>query len=159
MCCESQTIISLRASSLRRCGQRRGRKRKESLQPRLWNLNSTSNSIPCGSPSTELSDFRQSARSENERKMLTNIEKHVPRVMTSLLMSSLPINISHRIFRWSFSNSRKVHVRVVASSPSFSRLAARAPRRGCSQARELSIVWLTYPKHSFNIKFQYFLLS
>ena len=136
MCCESQTIISLRASSLRRCGQRRGRKRKESLQPRLWNLNSTSNSIPCGSPSTELSDFRQSARSENERKMLTNIEKHVPRVMTSLLMSSPPISISHRLFRCRYSNSRD----VVASSPSFSRLAARAPRRGCSQARELSIV-------------------
>ena len=80
-------------------------------------------------------------------------------VMTSLLMPSLPINISPRIFRWSFSNSRKVHVRVVASSPSFSRLAARAPQRACSQARELSIVWLTYPKHSLNIKFQYFLLS
>ena len=80
-------------------------------------------------------------------------------VMTSLLMSSPPINTSHRIFRCRFSNSRKVHVHVVANSPSFSRLAATAPRRACSQARELSIVWLTYPKHSFNIKFQYFLLS
>ena len=28
---------------------------------------------------------------------VTNIEKHVPRVMTSLLMSSPPISISHRL--------------------------------------------------------------
>ena len=67
---------------------RRGGKRKESLQLRLWNLNSS-----CGSSSTELSDFRQSARSGNEREC-----KHVPRVMMSSLMSSPPISISHRLF-------------------------------------------------------------
>ena len=34
--------------------------------------------FPCGSPSTELSVFRQSARSENERevKMSANVNKH-----------------------------------------------------------------------------------
>ena len=47
--------------------------------------------------------------------MLTNIEKHVPRVMTSLPMSSPPISISHGLFRCRYSNSRD----VVASSPSF----------------------------------------
>ena len=45
--------------------------------------------FPCGSPSTERSDFRQSGRSGNERECKKNIEKHAPRVMTSLLMSSL----------------------------------------------------------------------
>ena len=50
--------------------------------------------------------------------------------MTSLLMSSPPISISHRLFRCRYSNSRD----VVASSPSFSRPAARVPRRACSQA-------------------------
>ena len=44
--------------------------------------------FPCGSLSTELSDFHQSARSG----------KHVPRVMTSLLMSSPPIRISQQTF-------------------------------------------------------------
>ena len=55
--------------------------------------------FPCGSPSTELSDFRQSARSGNEHKCkqtLENTWKHVSRVMTSKLMSSPPISISHR---------------------------------------------------------------
>ena len=75
---------------------RRGGKRKESLQLRLWNLNST-----CGSPSTELSYFRQSARSGNEREC-----KHVPSVIMSSLMSSPSITISHRLFRCRYSNSR-----------------------------------------------------
>ena len=67
--------------------------------------------FPCGSPSTELSDFRQSARSGNEHKCkqtLENTWKHVSRVMTSLLMSSPPISISHRLFRCRYLNSRDV---------------------------------------------------
>ena len=51
--------------------------------------------------------------------------------MTSLLMPSPPISISHRLFQCRYSNSRD----VVASSPSFSGPAARAPQRPCSQAR------------------------
>ena len=43
----------------------------------------------CGSRSTELSDFSQSVQSGNKRECKTNIEKQVPRVMKSLLMSSL----------------------------------------------------------------------
>ena len=50
--------------------------------------------------------------------------------MTSLLMSSPPIRISHRVFRCIYSNSWD----IVASSPSFSRPAAKAPRRAYSQA-------------------------
>ena len=45
--------------------------------------------------------------------------------MTSLLMSYPPIGISYRLFRCRYSNSGD----VVASSPSFSRPAARAPPR------------------------------
>ena len=66
---------------------------------------------------------------------LTNIENYVRRAMTSLLMSSPPISISHRLFRCRYSNSRD----VVASSPSFSRPAARAPRRACSQAMAVAV--------------------
>ena len=41
--------------------------RRRACNLRLWNLNSTSNSL-CGSPLTELSNFRQSARSRKERE-------------------------------------------------------------------------------------------
>ena len=99
---------------------RRGGKRKESLQLRLWNLNST-----CGSPWTELSYFRQSARSGNEREC-----KHVPRVMMSSLMSSPSITISHRFFRCRYSNSRD----ELQALPPFPHPEARVPRRACSQA-------------------------
>ena len=44
---------------------RRGEKRNESLQLRLWNLNSRPK-FPNGSPSTELSDFCKSAQSGNK---------------------------------------------------------------------------------------------
>ena len=84
----------------------------------------------CGFPSTDPSDFCQSAWRGNECKCKTNIAKHVPRVMTSLLMSSWPISISHWLFRCRYSNSKD----VVASSPSFSCSATRAPLRACLQA-------------------------
>ena len=48
--------------------------------------------------------------------------------MTSLLMSSPPISISHRLFRCRYSNSKD----VVARSPSFSRPDASAPEGGDS---------------------------
>ena len=86
--------------------------------------------FPCVSPSTELLHFCQSSGSGNGCECKQNIEKHVLRVMTSLLSSPL-ISISHRHFPFRNSNFRD----VVASSPSFSRPAARA----CSQAN-LSLV-------------------
>ena len=54
--------------------------------------------FPCGSPSTELSDFHQSTRSRNERKCKQTLKNTWQRVMTSLLMSSLPIGTLHRLF-------------------------------------------------------------
>ena len=51
-------------------------------------------------------------------------------MMSILIMSSLPNSISCRLFQCRYSNSRD----VVASSPSFSRPAARASQRACSQA-------------------------
>ena len=115
---------------------RRGGKMNESLQLRLWNFNSTSNSpvaprrLSCQIPANQW---------EAERaQMQTNIEKHVPRVMMLLQMSSPPISISHRLFRCRYSNFRD----AVASSPSFSRAAASVPRRARSQATFL-IKWNT----------------
>ena len=67
----------------------------------------------------------------------TNIEKHIPRVMTSLLMSSPPFSISHRLFRCRYSNSRD----IVASSPSFSHPAARKVQRACSQTMHGDKCW------------------
>ena len=67
-------------------------------------------------------------------RMWINIKKHLPRVLTSLLISSLPISISHRLFRCRYSDCRD----LVASSPSFPSPAARAPRRACSQASLIS---------------------
>ena len=46
-----------------------------------------------------------SAKGKRARRK-TNIEKHVPRVMTSLPMSSAPISILHRLFRCRYSNPK-----------------------------------------------------
>ena len=62
--------------------------------------------------------------------------------MTSLLMSSPPISISHRLFRCRYSNSRD----AVASFPSFSLPAARAPQRACSQATVLLLPFYIFPQ-------------
>ena len=120
--CKSQrelTVFLQSASKLSRALWRRGGKRKESFLLRLWNLNSTSNSpVVPRRLSCQISANRCEAETSANVK---NIEKHVPRVMTSLLMSSPPISISHRLFRCGYSNSGD----VVASSRSFSRPAAR----------------------------------
>ena len=107
------------ASKLSGALWRRGRRRKESLQLRLWNLNSTSNSL--------VAPRRLSCQIPANQQKIS--EKYVPRVMTSLLMSSLAISISHRLFRYRYSNSTD----AVAGSPSFSRPFARASCRACSQ--------------------------
>ena len=65
-----------------------------------------------------------------QKTVETDVEKHMPRVMALLLMSSPPISISHQLFRRRYSNSRE----IVASSPSFSYPAATAPWRACLQA-------------------------
>ena len=59
-----------------------------------WNLNSTFKSpVGSGRLSCQIS---ANHREEETSSNVTNIERHVPRVMTSLLMSSPPISISHR---------------------------------------------------------------
>ena len=71
---------------------------------------------------------------ESDVKMLAckqTLQKHVPRLMTSLLMSSPPISILHRLFLCRYSNFGD----VVASSPSFSCSTKRVLRRACSWAR------------------------
>ena len=110
---------------------RQGGKRKESLQLRPWNLNSISSSpvAPC-----RLSC--QISANQGETETSANVNKHVPRVMTSLLISSPPISILHRLFRSRYSNSRDVD----ASSPSFSHPAGRARRRACSQTTILFLM-------------------
>ena len=75
--------------------------------------------FPCGSLSTKLSDFCQSASSGNKGKWKQTLKKtckHAIRIMTSLLMSPLPITISHWLFWCRFSNFRD----IVASPPSSS---------------------------------------
>ena len=94
-------------------------------------LDSTSNS-PCGPPSTELSDFRQSARSGNELECKQTLKNTCQRSWRHywyhLCQSTFRI-----VFRCRHSNSRD----AVASSPSFSRPTARAPPRACSHANSL----------------------
>ena len=83
------------------------RKRKESLQLHLWNLNSTSNSPMALRQLSSLSDFRQTAQSGNNCKCIQTLKASAKGiVITSLLMSSLLISISHRLFRSRYSNSR-----------------------------------------------------
>ena len=79
--------------------------------------------FPCGTPSTELSDFRQSEQSTNERECKPTL-KHMWK------MELTWISISHWLFRCRYSDSRD----VVAGSPSFSCSTTRAPnRRACSR--------------------------
>ena len=88
---------------------------------------------PARSPSTGLSEFRQSARGGRKCQCKQTLTRHVPRVMTSLLMSSSPIIISHLLFPRRYSNSRH----VAKSASSSSRRVAKAPRRACSHANRL----------------------
>ena len=88
--------------------------------------------FPCGFPSTELSDFRQPARSGNElecKQALKNTCQGSWRhYWYHLRQSAFRI-----VFQCRYSNSRD----AVASSPSFSRPTARAPPRACSHANSL----------------------
>ena len=59
--------------------------------------------------------------------------------MTSLLMSSLPISTSHRLFRCRYPTSRD----AVVSSPS----SSRAPRRVCLRARKTLLFKIHFNKH------------
>ena len=54
--------------------------------------------FPFGSALTELSDFCPSMQSGNERECKQTFEKHVPKVIASLLLSSPSIRILHQLF-------------------------------------------------------------
>ena len=85
----------------------RGERRKESLQLRLWNLNSTSNS--------PVALHRLGCQiSANQCEVSTNVNKHWK---TCAKRNDIitPFSISHRLFRCRYSNSRD----LVASSFSF----------------------------------------
>jgi len=97
----------------------RGGKRNESLPLCLWDLNSASNS-PVAPRRLSCQIFanqpKAGTRQSECKQTLKNMFKHVPRVVTSLLMSSPPISILGRLFQHRYSNSRD----VVESSPSLS---------------------------------------
>ena len=96
--------------------------------------------FPCGSSSTELSNFRQSAQRGNEHEI--NVNKHWKthaKGNDALLRSSPPNkSISHRLFRCRHSNSRD----AVASSPFYSHPSAR--RRPGELARRLDIYIMSF---------------
>ena len=88
--------------------------------------------FPCGSPSTELSDFRQSARSGNERECKQTL-KNTCRGSWRHYWYHLRQSAFRIVFRCRYSNSRD----AVANSPSFSRPTGRAPPTACSYANSL----------------------
>ena len=97
----------------------------------LWNLNSTPNSpVAPRRPCCQIfANHREAETSENENKRLTT-RAQGNGVITNVMSAN-------RLFRCRYSNSRD----VVASSPSFSRLAARALLRACSQAKTAPTLW------------------
>ena len=109
-----------------RCG-----KRKESLQLRLWNLHSTSNS-PVAPRRLSCQIFA------NQREAETNaiVNKHGKTCAKGNGVITNVISANQPSFTSTYSFSRD----VAASSPSFSRPAARAPQRACSRA---SFTWRT----------------
>ena len=93
------TVSGLGAGNLTKCiryvqrsrgaislGRSGGGKRKESLQLRLWNVNST--------PNSPVAPRRMTCQISANQSEAETSEKHAPRVMTSLLTSSRPISIS-----------------------------------------------------------------
>ena len=105
--------VSLRTSSPQRSGGAREKEGELTTTSLEFEYNLQ---YPCGSPSTELSDLRQSARSRNERKCEQTLRTRA-RVMTPLPISYPPISVSNRFFsRCRYLNSRD----EVASSSFFS---------------------------------------
>ena len=65
--------------------------------------------FPCGSLSTELLDFCQSAQSGNEHECKQTLKNRCQGQWPHIYkMSSLPISIWHQFFQCSYSNSRDV---------------------------------------------------
>ena len=116
------------ASKLSRALWWRGRKttsRTTSLQLLLWNLNSTSNSpvAPC-QISCQISTNQRKAEMSGSVKKHWKTHTKGNDIITNVISTNQHFSW---LFRCRYSNSRD----VVASSPSFSRSAARAPQRAC----------------------------
>ena len=121
------------ASKLSRALWWRGRKttsRTTSLQLLLWNLNSTSNS-----PVAPRQISCQISANQRKAEMSGSVKKHWKThtkgndIITNVISTNQHFSL---LFRCRYSNSRD----VVASSPSFSRSAARAPQRACHRLME-----------------------
>ena len=120
----------LRANSPGRSGGGAGKRRRAcNCLSEIWILPP----IPLWFPVDWAVRFPPISAKRIRARMWTIIEKHVPRVMTSLLTSSPLISISHRLFRCRYSDPRE----AVTSSTSFSRPVARASRRACLQAKQV----------------------
>ena len=95
--------------------------------------------LPCGSQSTELSDFCQSAQSGNKLESKETLKNTCQGndIITNVISPNQHLASTFSI---QILNSRD----VVASSPSLSCPDARAPCRACSQAKK--ILWY-HPRH------------
>ena len=113
---------SLRANSPGRSGS--WREKKESLPLRLWNLNSTSN-LPVAPRRLSCQIFANQLKAETS----AIVNKHWKTLAKGNGVTTNVISANqHFASTYSFPGD------VAASSPSFCRPAATAPRRACSQA-------------------------
>ena len=100
------------------------------LELLLWNLNSTSNS-----PVAPRQISCQISANQRKAEMSWSVKKHWKThtkgndIITNVISTNQHFSL---LFRCRYSNSRD----VVASSPSFSRSAARAPQRACHRLME-----------------------
>ena len=89
--------------------------------------------FPCGCPSTELSDLRRSAWSRNDsecKQILKNTCQGLWRQTIAITANPhFASTFSVQVFKFQ-------RLILVASSPSFFRPAAKAPRRACSRSAE-----------------------
>ena len=121
------------------------RKRKESLQLRLWNLNSTSNSsVVSRWPSCQIS------ANQCEAETSANVNKHwKTRAKGNDIITNV-ISVNQHFsstFLWRYSNSRD----IVAQALSFSHPAARVPHRACSQAKNISSTFIHAKFHGLHL--------
>ena len=106
-----------------------GGKREESLQLRLWNLNSTTNSHEAP---RRLSCQISANQREAETSAIVNKHWKARAKGNGVIAYVISAN-QHFASTYSFSRD------VATSSPSFCRPAARAPRRACSQAIYMAV--------------------
>ena len=126
-------LVSLRASSLGRGG-----KRKESLQLRLWNLNICNEIVDAKCWLAEMAFVMTSLPLARVFNIWLHLRSFPLRADCRKSDSSVDRK-PQGSWRWN-SNPRK----VVASSPSFSRPAATAPRRACSRLSSCLRLFLVY---------------